>query len=95
MRDIEDEFNTILDSFIKACDAYVQLSLKVREGSMSADVAVQTYDAYLAPVVMGLMILDGLRGPNALLKDNPFMMPPTADQIEDEVAKFRDQLGGL
>lgn len=85
----ELKYNKLLDGFLTAVDKYAEVSLKVRSGEITADEAIRIYDDFLAPKAMLLMMLDKLRGENGLFARAE---REKAEEIENEVAKFRDQL---
>lgn len=96
MANFEDDYNKVLDSFIRISDQYINLSLQVRDGSITADELVKQFDMKMAPIVLALMLLDSLRGNRAILNDPNAMYPKTnPSDIEAEVEKFRRQLDGL
>lgn len=96
MANFEDDYNKVLDSFIRISDQYISLSLAVRDGNMTAEELVRQFDMKMAPIIMALMLLDSLRGSRAILNDPNAMYPKTnPSEIEREVQAFRRQLDEL
>lgn len=88
----EMKYNKLLDGFLKVIDLYAAASLKVKDGSISADDAINYLDAELRPIAMMLLMLDQLRGENSYVAR---VDRQAAKSDEELIAKFREQLGDL
>lgn len=88
----EMKYNKLLDGFLKVIDTYAAASLKVKDGSISADDAIDCLDAELRPIAMMLLMLDQLRGENSYVARADRQ---AAESDEELIAKFREQLGDL
>lgn len=95
MSDFKLQYNKVLDGFLRAVDAYAELSLKVRDGEISAAEAIQKYDEFLAPIAMILMMLDRIRGEESLLRRAGTGGVPNDASIEDQVEAFKRQLDNI
>lgn len=87
-------YNTLLDSFMAVVDNYVNASLKVRDGEITAENMIHNFDAYMAEVVTILIIIDAARG------DKGFFVRGGAAGLRQErenalVEEFRKELGIL
>lgn len=90
----KQSYNTLLDSFMAVVDNYVNASLKVRDGEITAENMIHNFDAYMAEVVTILIIIDAGRG------DKGFFARGGAAGLRQErenalVEEFRKELGIL
>lgn len=90
----EQNYNSLLDSFMACVDTYVQVSLAVRDGRIPADEAIKTFDDYMGPVATLLMLMDLRRGEGGFFARGG--TAATRKAREDEIVDdFAAQLGLL
>lgn len=89
---VQMKYDKLLDGFLKVIDMYAAISLKVKDGEMTAEQAIDALDAELRPIAMLLLMLDQLRGENSFANR---MQKRIEEQNEELISKFREQLGDL
>lgn len=76
----EWSYNKILDGACNALDSWAGVSMAAKDGSMTAEQAIDKYDQFMVQFGFPIMLLDEIRKAEA------------RKNAEAEVAKFREQL---
>lgn len=90
-----DKYNKVLDGYLMAVDVYADLSLKVKDGEITAEELVRAYDDFLKPKAVLLLMLDTLRGPDCLAARHKAEAEATQADIDSQVEAFKRQLDGM